>query len=190
LAAGCTLSRPVDVEPMNDQADLAADLEATAAGDEAAFRRLWDRAGPTMFGLCLKMLRRRDAAEDALQDAFVNIWRKAGLYDPRRGQPLAWILTVARHVALDRLRRNRSADADVEMMAAEDIEAPVAPEAAAADLDRCLAQLDSMPRQAIMLAYFQGMSHTEIAHRLGAPLGTVKSWLRRGLLQLRDCLES
>lgn len=176
---------------MLDPASLAADLQAVAAGDETALRRLWDAAAPTLFALCLRLMRRRAAAEDVLQESFVRIWRKAHQYDAALGDPLGWMAAVTRNVALDHLRRPHArrevpADDD-EPLPTADPRADLRPPDT--DLHRCLERLPERQRAAIVLAYYRGLTHIEIASALGAPLGTVKSWIRRGLTELKDCLE-
>lgn len=176
---------------MLDTASLVADLEAVASGDESALRRLWDAASPTLFGFGLRLMRRRAAAEDVLQESFVRIWRKAHQYDPTLGDPLGWMAAVTRNVALDHLRRARVRDetglqeadraAGAENMTGLDFHR--------VDLQRCIDRLSEKQKQAIQLAYYRGMTHTELAEALGAPLGTVKSWIRRALDNLKDCLE-
>jgi RNA polymerase sigma-70 factor (ECF subfamily) len=178
----------------NHQADLAADLEATARGDEMAFRRLWDAAAPTLLGLCVHILRRRAAAEDVLQESFVRIWRKAHRYDRTLGCPQGWMAAVARNAALDHLRRERGRG---ETSLEEHEHAPIAEEdllpegldLSASDLGRCLKGLPATQRRAILLAYYRGMTHAELADVLAVPLGTAKSWVRRGLIGLKECLE-
>lgn len=179
-------------DKMSERAELAADLEAVAGGDEDALRRLWDAAGASLFGLCLRLMRRRHAAEDVLQESFVRIWQQAHRYDPARGDPFGWMAAVTRNVALDHLRRERSrGDAELEELDPELAAAPLPdPAHADPDLARCLERLAPMQRRAILLAYYQGLTHTELATTLDVPLGTVKSWVRRGLLDLRECLDS
>jgi RNA polymerase sigma-70 factor, ECF subfamily len=173
--------------------DLSAEMAAIASGDEAALRRVWDRAAPMLLGLCLRLMRRRHAAEDVLQESFVRIWRKAHRYDATLGEPLAWMAAVTRRVALDHLRRQRGrseAELDERDGAAPASDDPLTGlDLAATDLARCLDRLPPMQRRAILLAYYQGMTHSELASALGAPLGTVKSWVRRGLVGLKECLE-
>jgi RNA polymerase sigma-70 factor (ECF subfamily) len=175
---------------MEHESDLADDLAAVAKGDEAALRRVWDRTGSTLFGLCLKVLRRRDLAEDALQDVFIRIWQKAGAYERTAGDPLAWMIVIARNAALDRLRRQRR-DADrLEPLVEPDIAGWVAFDGAGPEIARYLALLDENARRALLLAYWGGLTHTELARVLGVPLGTAKSWVRRALAELKDRLES
>lgn len=176
-----------------EQDVLEDDLAAVARGDERAFRRLYDAAAPRLFALCLKLLRRRDRAEEALQEAFVRIWQRADRFDPKLGSPFAWMLVIARHACVDLIRRQpREADA----LEAEDLpETAVAAEvssdhvAVRGDLARCLGELNEIHLKAIKLAYFGDMTHTELAAAMGVPLGTAKSWLRRGLQALKECLE-
>jgi RNA polymerase sigma-70 factor (ECF subfamily) len=176
---------------MLDPVSLAADLEAVAAGDEAALRRLWDAAAPTLFSLSLRLTGRRTAAEDALQESFVRIWRKAHRYDRALGDPLGWMAAVTRNVALDQLRRPHARrevtleDGGPRAEVATQVDLGLAD----ADLRRCLECLPDMQRSAILLAYYRGLTHIEIAAALGAPLGTVKSWIKRGLNELKNCLE-
>ncbi|MDD3761965.1 MAG: sigma-70 family RNA polymerase sigma factor [Nevskiales bacterium] len=174
-------------------------LLATADGDQRAFKSLYDASSPHLFGVLLRMLKRRDWAEEALQDCYLKIWQKADTYAPEKGAPLAWLTTVARYRALDLLRMKRP---EVEMP--EEGEAPpmtfadggsgVNPEARAVEgegLDRlgeCMDGLQDEQRRSVLLAYYEGYTHQELASVMQAPLGTVKSWVRRGLQRLRECL--
>lgn len=174
--------------------DIAAALAGVARGDRAAFADLYRLAAPRLFGATLKLLRRRDAAEDVLQETFLAIWDKAGQYTPERGAPMAWMTMIARHRAIDRLRREaRRPEDDID--ASETALAVVAGQGdvslapAGSDLRRCLAALDAGPREAILLAFEEGWTHEELAARLDRPVGTVKSWIRRGLQRLKECLE-
>jgi RNA polymerase sigma-70 factor (ECF subfamily) len=176
---------------MQDTAPLAADLAAVASGDEAALRRLWEAAAPTLLGLSLRLMRRRAAAEDVLQESFVRIWRKAHRYDPALGDALGWMAAVTRNVALDHLRRDR-ARGETGLDEIGDIAPEVevaALDLTSTDLGRCIDRLPDRQKQAIVLAYFRGMTHMEMARVLNVPLGTVKSWVRRALIDLKYCLE-
>lgn len=179
------------MDQLDDTTDLAELLGLVATGDEVALARLWHAVAPILLGLCLKLLRRRHAAEDALQESFVRIWHKAGQYDPALGRPLSWMATVARNVALDQLRRERHRG-ETDLEEAEVLPAPTEAslglDLTRTDLAHCLDQLPATQRLAILLAYYRGMTHQELAQALGAPLGTVKSWVRRGLSNLKDCL--
>jgi RNA polymerase sigma-70 factor (ECF subfamily) len=146
-----------------------------------------------LFGVANAILRDRDAAADALQDAFLRIAQRAGQFDPQRGAAEAWLGAIVRHAALDLARaRGRETPTDDPTLG----DAPVEPDAlervaAAAEgrrLRECLAALEERNRRGIVLAFVHGLSHAQIAARLDQPLGTVKAWIRRGLLRLRECL--
>lgn len=174
-------------------------LEATARGDQAAFAQLYAHTSPQLFALLLRMLQRRDWAEEALQDCYVRIWQKSESYAAERGAPMAWMSTIARYRALDLLRMRRPEL--TESSFAEGAPSPLeredereSPEDRAVEseglgrLDDCMKGLAREQRQSVLLAYYEGYTHSELARRLKAPMGTVKSWVRRGLMQLRDCL--
>lgn len=177
---------------------LATLLAATGRGDEQAFSQLYQHSSAHLFGLLLRILNRRDWAEEALQDCFLRIWQKAETYAPEKGTALAWLLTVARYRALDLLRVKRP-----EVALLDEAEAPAMtfadpaenPEARAIEQDGlgrlsdCMKGLQAEQKRSVLLAYYGGYTHQELAQRLKAPLGTVKSWVRRGLLSLRECLD-
>jgi RNA polymerase sigma-70 factor, ECF subfamily len=188
---------------MADPELLAHWLQASANGDRRAFQSLYRAASPHLFSLLLRMLKRRDLAEEALQDCFVRIWQKAHTYAPERGAPLTWLMTIARYRALDLIRRRRPEvsledDEGETMEVADDINdnGPQGPLEASmtgqsmAELDRCLETLQALQKQSVLLAYYEGYTHEELAEQLDKPLGTVKSWVRRGLQRLRECLEA
>lgn len=163
-------------------------LTRVAAGDRAAFRALYDATSPRLYAVALRILGDRTAAEDVLQDVYVRIWRRAGSFDPARGAPMAWLGTIARNAALDAVSVRRSDDA---------LEAADQPEFAVAAVDppdarlgQCLKRLPADQARAICESYIYGLSHAELARRLDAPLGTVKSWITRGMAALRKCMES
>lgn len=168
-------------------------LRRCAGGDRAALRALYEAEAPRMLGVALRMLRRRTLAEDAVQDAFVLVWRHAGRFDPARGPGRAFVYAILRNRALNILRGEARMDFTDAVDAARPSE-DAGPEAAVALLSeagalrRCLEQLEPLRRRAIVLAYAHGLSHGELAGSLGVPLGTVKSWLRRSLLALKACL--
>jgi RNA polymerase sigma-70 factor, ECF subfamily len=181
-----------------DQCDDTADVSRAAAGDEAALAALYDRHSRAVYSLALRVLADQADAEDVLQDVFAQAWRQAGRYDSRRGPVAAWLLNMARTRAIDRLRARRarpdshtaaSDGAHVELsIPAVD---PGDALAAARDAARVRAALEELPvlqRLAIELAYFEGLTQSEIAARLEQPLGTVKTRIRLGLLKLRDVL--
>jgi len=179
-----------------DSAELETLLAACAAGDPAALETLYARTAPMLLAILMRMLKRRDAAEDALQDVFVSVWQRARQFDPIRGRPLAWLISMARYRAIDLQRASRPAVALSELSAHEprlQSEDPLEAGAmlgAGALLLRCLEQIAAPQRRCLMLAYQEGLTHSEIARAVNEPLGTVKSWVRRSLLALRRCLES
>jgi len=187
----------VATTPTVSELDPLADLlSAAGGGDRRAFARLYKLSSPILFAVAMRMLRRREAAEEVVQEAYVAIWRKAGQYRLDRGQPMSWMIAIVRNRAIDRLRkRGREPDATANI---DDL-ANVLPSgdgrpadtalAATSALRECMGQLKVTQQQAIYLAYYHGLTHEELAVRLDAPLGTVKSAVRRGLMQLRECLE-
>ncbi len=177
----------------SDRSELEAGVSAAivrcAAGEASALRVIYDLEAARMVGVAIRILRRRDLAEEATHDAFMRIWRSARSFDPSRGSARAWIYTIVRNQALTILRDERRFGPDEPL----DGEAPEPnsalarlPESSA--LRHCLEQLDTGRRSAIVLAYVHGFSHGELAGRLGVPLGTIKSWIRRGLVSLQECM--
>ena len=172
-------------------------LLAVAGGERDAFAALYRATSPQLFALALRILRRRDAAEEVLQEAFVNVWRHAVDYRPEKGAAMGWMATIVRNRALDRLRRARPEtplDEAPERHGwtdpAPDPLAKATMSEEARRLDTCLERLEEGPRRAIRLAFYEGLTHEELTARLDAPLGTIKSWVRRGLMRLKTCLES
>ncbi|SPD65524.1 RNA polymerase sigma factor, sigma-24 [Cupriavidus taiwanensis] len=175
-------------------------LQAVAVGERQALRALYDLTATKLFGLALRITGRRDWAEDVVQESFVSIWHHAGDYRPQLAAPMTWMTAIVRNRALDCLRRAAAArvpqtaelEQDLAEWLADDSAGPAELAEAsqqARALNRCLQRLEQPQRQAIMLAYLQDLSHAELAERLRAPLGTVKSWIRRGLERLRSCME-
>ena len=177
---------------------LAALLERVGGEDAAALRSLYDLTSSKLFGVALRILVKREWAEEALQDAFVNIWRYAGDYRESLAAPMTWMATIVRNRALDCLRRHKTGTAwQTEWSETlDEVLAGTDPDPAdtallseeARQLAICMARLDANQRQAIALAYLRDQSHTEIAQSLRVPLGTVKSWVRRGLEKLKTCM--
>ena len=181
----------------SQSAALEALLAATADGDRAAFAALYRHASPQLLTLAVRILRRREMAEEVLQEAFISIWRHADDFRPEKGSPMAWMATIVRNRALDRRRRARpevalDEDASASQWAdpAPDPLAQALISDEARRLGHCLDELEDGPRRAITLAYYDGYTHEELVARLDAPLGTIKSWIRRGLLRLKGCLGS
>lgn len=178
---------------MDAETDLSALLATVATGDRAALRAVYERQSVRLFGVANAILRDRDASADALQDAFLRIARRAGQFDATRGTPEAWLGAIVRHAALDIIRaRGREIPSDDPNLGDQAV-APEAEERLSVSMEgkrlrACLDGLEPKNRDGIVLAFVHGLSHPQIADRLGLPLGTVKSWIRRGLQTLKECL--
>lgn len=184
--------------PSSD-ADLVALIDRIAERDESALRALYDLTSARLFGLALRVLRRRDAAEDVLQESFLTVWRSASDYRTSLSPPLAWLGLIVRSRSLDALRKHASSRADrtqeldeslgqaLEGDSPNPMDAADASEQALA-LHQCLSRLEQRQREVVSLAYLRDLSHSELASQLALPLGTVKTWIRRGLEQLRGCM--
>jgi RNA polymerase sigma-70 factor (ECF subfamily) len=173
---------------------LAALVAAVAAGDRAAFRQVYDQQASRLYGIAFRITRQAPLASDAVHDAFLELWRNANRFDAQRGEPDAWLATLVRYRALDMTRRlgREVSDEDLPEAVDEDpdpLERMVASSDSAA-LHACLAQLEPERRKLLTLAFLDGLSHSELAARLNAPIGSIKSWIRRSLQALRICLES
>jgi RNA polymerase sigma-70 factor (ECF subfamily) len=163
---------------------LADLLEATATGDRAAFRRLYDATSSRLFGIALLMLRRRDAAEDVLQEAYLRVWTRAGRYDRQRGVPMPWLARIVRNTAIDRLNQDRATQEDIADHAGT-LAADAVPLLENIDMAAQLDGLSPDQRRAVLLAFFHGFTSPEVAARMGVPVGTAKSWIRRGAQHLK-----
>jgi RNA polymerase sigma-70 factor (ECF subfamily) len=187
---------------MADSASLQQDLARVALGDRVAFQRVYRATSSHLFGVALRILNRRDLAEDALQEAFVNVWHNAGSYQAAASQPMTWLIAIVRNKALDYLRAAQRHAADSLDEGDED-----GPTVEVADerpnpmqllmqateglrIRACMDKLDASHRQSLALAYYHGLSHSEVAEQMRAPLGSVKAWVRRGLERLKKCLEA
>ena len=187
------------VNPNNLDCQLIALLDRVALADQAALKELYDLTSSRLYGAAVRMVTNREWAEDVLQEAFLNIWRIAGDYKASLSPPMAWMGLVVRSRGLDFLRRRTSDRADV-MQELDDVisdtvagnspnplDMTQASEQANA-LHLCLSKLDNKQREVVSLAYMRDLSHAELAEQLKLPLGTVKTWIRRGLEQLRGCM--
>jgi RNA polymerase sigma-70 factor (ECF subfamily) len=181
----------------SDQAGLEQLLVRCAAQDAAALEQLYQRVAGILLAVVMRILRQRDLAEDVLQDVFVRIWMQARQYEQLRGRPLAWMISIARYRAIDVVRAQRLAVPIVEenlppQLVASDADSGSIEESSQtrSALQHCLEFLSAPQQQCLVLAYQDGLSHEAVATSLGQPLGTVKSWIRRGLQSLRRCLES
>ncbi len=177
--------------------EVAGLIARCARRDQAAFQRLYESTSPHVLACLLRILRQRALAEDALQEVYVQVWNRAGQYQPERGSAWAWLVSIARYRAID-LRRSearRPAETGVDL---DQLTAPFTAtepelgfgEQAARALERCIGALQPRQRECIVLAYQGGLSHAEVAAEVAEPLGSVKSWIRRGLAALKRCLES
>ena len=169
-------------------------LKAIAGKDEKAVSQLYDRYRVVLFGLLVRILNNREEAEDVLQELFLQVWHRAGDYDPNRGRPFTWLVTLARSRAIDRLRSVASRERVATESAREVVEEVSDAVADAVRSEQrgivtsALSQLPEEQQKALVLAYFDGLTQSEIADRLGAPLGTVKTRMRAGMMKLREVL--
>ncbi|AGU48560.1 putative RNA polymerase sigma factor, sigma-70 family [Variovorax paradoxus B4] len=180
-------------------AELISLIDRIGRRDEVALRLLYDRTAPRLMGLAMRVVRQREWAEDVLQESFMTVWRAAGDYRGTLSPPLAWLGLIVRSRSLDLLRR-RTADRaqltqEFDELMAETIESDAPSPADTADaseqawaLHQCLSQLEARQREVVSLAYLRELSHGELAEQLKLPLGTVKTWIRRGLEKLRLCM--
>jgi|ERR1022692_389850 RNA polymerase sigma-70 factor (ECF subfamily) len=189
---------PPAESPTEFDDELERLLNRCAAADSQALQRLYALVSPMLFACITRILRRRAVAEEALQDVFISIWQQADQFTAARGRPMAWMMSIARYRAIDLLRRERFAPTLVAQPGEYrtiDLE-PDSEGSSAAWLPsvelmkRCLALLSEQQAKCLELAYVEGNSHDDIARLMGRPLGTVKSWIRRALQSLRQCLES
>ena len=198
------LKLPVGQWTQNSLA-LSELLARAGLGDREAFATLYERTSAHLLGVVLRIQRDRAQAEDILQEVYVNVWRAAHSFDAAQSQPMTWLTSVARNRAIDSLRRsnaqpqvqqpssNNDEDSDVYDTVADEAPGPLellsrATEARA--LSNCMQHLSAAQRQSVALAFFDGLSHAEVAQSMRQPLGTVKSWVRRALASLTDCLEA
>ena len=175
---------------------LTAALARVAGGDRAGLRIVYADTASKLFGVCLRILNDRTEAEDVLQEVYLTVWRKAESFDPRRASPITWLVAIARNRAIDRLRSGGVKRRAEPIEAAEDVRdsAPLAVERVEAAQEHqrlfgCLEELEGRQSAAIRAAFLDGTTYEELAERMGVPLGTMKSWIRRGLMKLRTCLE-
>ena len=197
--------------PQSDWTDRSLELSRllgrAGLGDRAAFATLYERTSSHLLGVVLRIQRDRAQAEDILQEVYVNVWRAAQSFDAAQSQPLTWLSSIARNRAIDSLRRTQTQpkfrstissttldeETDVYDTVASDAPGPLDLLSRASDaraLSSCMQGLSAQQRQSVALAFFDGLSHAEVAERMHQPLGTVKSWVRRALITLKGCLES
>ncbi|MGS2721457.1 sigma-70 family RNA polymerase sigma factor [Paraglaciecola aestuariivivens] len=165
-------------------------LGKVAAGDRKAFEQLYAATSAQLYAVSLKILGRKDRAEDALQEAFIRIWHNAGEYSPGRGTVLTWMISIVRYRAFDLIRYHKvrgEEDLEEDEFSAENELQRLSPEQQK-QLDFCLKELESQQQQAIHLAFFRGLTHQEVTQHISSPLGTTKSLIRRGMKSLKRCL--
>lgn len=179
------------------RAQLTAALTAVGRGDRAALRQVYDMTAAKLFGICLRICGERASAEDVLQTVYIKVWERAGQFDAARASPITWLATIARNGAID--WRRSVAGRAVRDSLPEQAAFAVADDSPLADqsmvvaeqgeqLHRCLGELEDRTRLCIRSAFFDGSTYADLAARENVPLGTMKSWIRRGLLRLKDCL--
>jgi RNA polymerase sigma-70 factor (ECF subfamily) len=174
--------------------DYEAALDACARGEQAALRSLYDEEAGRLVSVAQRIVRRRELAEDVVHDAFISIWQRAATFDPGLGSARGWIYTIVRNRALNQVRDGKfeelsdTSELTPKLETDEVISDAVERLATESRLRTCLERLDAEKRESVLLSYVAGFSHGEIAGRLGVPLGTVKSWVKRGLAALKDCM--
>jgi len=186
--------------PATSNAELEVLLARIALGDQRAFERLYRATSAHLLGVAYGVMLQRERAEEVLQEAYLNVWHAAGSFKGQLATPMTWLINIVRNKAIDRQRvgsglRSAQVSLDEEALQLPD-EADREPQQLAhtafvrARIDRCMEGLGAGQRQALALAFFRGLVHAEIAETMGAPLGTVKAWVRRGSDRLRDCLQA
>ena len=169
-------------------------LAATAKGDTDAFERLYLATRSKLYGVTLRILRRADLAEEIMQESYVKIWSHAGHFNPRLGSPITWMVAIARNAAFDLLRKKSETSIEDEPKAIEisaETRDPLAPREMSEELKRllaCMTALEEEHRRVLLLAYYNGWSREQLAKKFETPVNTIKTWLRRGLIQIRECM--
>jgi len=178
---------------MAEQAELMRLLQASAQGNQQSFERLYQLTAPNLFGLCLRMLKSKERAEEVLQEAFVKVWHHASEYHQDRGQVTTWLTSIVRYRALDQIRSQKPTEplSDDYQQEASDAPGPLDWTIKGTELNElqgCLDELNGQQKEAIILSFIEGLTHQELTERTDSPLGTIKSWIRRGLQSLKRCL--
>jgi RNA polymerase sigma-70 factor, ECF subfamily len=185
---------------MTNNDDLAALLARVALRDRAAFEQVYRATCAHLLGIAFRVLKQRERAEEVLQESFMNVWHGAAGYRPAVASPMTWLINIVRNKAIDALRSGKTEqgsttalDDEALQVAADERQQPpqlLDDSLTRLKIDSCMAGLGAQQRQALALAYYSGMVHTQIADALNAPLGTAKAWVRRGLDKLKGCLEA
>ncbi len=183
---------------MSDARDkLSALLRQVGSGRGEALQAVYHLTSAKLFGVCLRVTGDRAGAEEALQDSFVKIWRKADVFDEAKASPITWMCTIARNTAIDWKRANgilsaQSDDGDASETIPEsvDMEADLIARSTRHHILDCIARLEPQQGRAVKTAFFDGLTHSELATHMGVPLGTLKSWIRRAMIALKDCIDA
>jgi RNA polymerase sigma-70 factor (ECF subfamily) len=196
LCHSTAVNRPSDSNVTHNREALVLAISRAAKGDRIALREVYDRTSAKLFGLCLRILGDTSEAEDTMQEIYLTVWQRAGSFDPARSSPITWLTVIARSRAIDRLRSSGRSRASLPIENAFEVHDP-SPDAVtlleagqdASRLNGCVEELDQRQAKAIREAFFGGMSYPQLAERAGVPVGTMKSWIRRSLIKLRECFE-
>ena len=183
-------------DPAGRRTALSEALQHAGRGEKAALESIYRATSAKLFGICLRILKDRQEAEDVLQTVYVSVWQRAGTFDSGRASPITWLATLARNRSIDRLRTLRRSASFEPVEAAGEI-ADDRPDALASlesredarRLNGCIGELEDRTARAVRSAFFDGATYSDLAERAGVPLGTMKSWIRRGLMKLKECLE-
>jgi RNA polymerase sigma-70 factor, ECF subfamily len=178
---------------MLTQAELVWLLAAVAKGDRAAFERLYDATRAKIYGVLLRILSRASLADDVMRETYLRVWIMAGKFDPTAASPMTWMVAIARNRAIDIVRRSGNVliDETPEALAAAEAPPPLARRDMTEELKKllaCLGRLDPEKQRIVLLAYYSGWSREQLAEKLDIPLTTIKTWLRRSLLEIRACM--
>ena len=175
-------------------ADLVSLIAAVAKGDEAAFERLYVATRAKLYGVVLRILRRQELAEEIIQETYVKIWNSAGQFNPELASPITWMTSIARNRAIDLVRKKSEVSIEEEpdaMEVAADSPDPLARREMSEELKRlleCVGRLEPDRQKLVLLAYYNGWSREQLAEKFGSPVNTIKTWLRRAMLDIRECL--
>jgi RNA polymerase sigma-70 factor (ECF subfamily) len=177
------------------QAELVWLLAAVAKGDEAAFERLYEATRAKLYGVLLRILGRAELAEDVMQETYLKVWTNAGQFDPTLASPITWMVAMARNRAIDIMRKKGEISIEETQIEAMGVAAESAPPLARREMTEelrrllsCLGRLDPEKQRIVLLAYYSGWSREQLAAKLDIPVNTIKTWLRRSLLEVRDCM--
>jgi RNA polymerase sigma-70 factor, ECF subfamily len=179
---------------MLTQAELVWLLAAVAKGDKAAFERLYGATRAKLYGVLLRILGRPESADDVMQETYLKVWQMAGKFDPTVASPITWMVAIARNRAIDIVRKKPDVsveDSPEAMAVAADTPPPLARREMTEELRRllgCLGKLDPEKQRIVLLAYYSGWSREQLSHKLDIPVNTIKTWLRRSLLEIRECM--